>query len=406
MIILDTNILVGMSLRDSSAELLRAIRTANVERVAVPWVVMEELAARQALAYKKKHEAATAALRDLERSTPWSVPPRLGECDLEPVREHWRTRYSEITEVIPTSESALREGVYREANQLAPCKTVNSGRHKVGARDAAIWMTAVEYAREHSEETVYFVSNNAEDFGDGSAYPFPMDIDVAGLGDRFVLLTSLGGVLDKFATPVEIDDDQVRATLSHPDALKAVAREAESAAATGLTVLGGRGFPCALLPGQSGNRTSAVAQAWFSEPTVALGSVTSVDAFRIGEHVWCTATVRWVLAGPAVLEDPIDLKAVACAWETRAFLSPTNRDAGLTILRSSAPEAATEEETARFSWPGLPTDLEANFVNHLRGLDRSSRELQRSMAQLTFPAQPFGEFTNKLRLTLGDIEKG
>ncbi|WP_178798510.1 hypothetical protein [Streptomyces sp. MNU77] len=45
MIILDTCILRGCGLDSSSAEVLRAIRTAGVERVSVPWMVMEELSA-------------------------------------------------------------------------------------------------------------------------------------------------------------------------------------------------------------------------------------------------------------------------------------------------------------------------------------------------------------------------
>ncbi|GAB3004540.1 hypothetical protein GCM10023080_082730 [Streptomyces pseudoechinosporeus] len=52
--------------------------------------------------------------------------------------------------------------------------------HDFGGRDAAIWLTAVEYAREHPEETVYFVSRNTKDFGDGTAYPPLMDQDLEG----------------------------------------------------------------------------------------------------------------------------------------------------------------------------------------------------------------------------------
>ncbi|MFI9248165.1 hypothetical protein ACIGXF_37675 [Streptomyces sp. NPDC053086] len=59
---------------------------------------------------------------------------------------------------------------------------------EIGARDAAIWLTAIEYAREHPDEKVYFVSKNTKDFGDGTAYPYPMNEDVAGFGERFVLL--------------------------------------------------------------------------------------------------------------------------------------------------------------------------------------------------------------------------
>ena len=106
---------------------------------------------------------------------PWADIPHPRKFDAEHVRKHWRERYSEIADVIETSVSAYQMAMFRETNILAPCKTVNSGKNKTGARDAAIWLTAVEYAREHPAETVYFVCNNTEDFGDGTSFPSPMD---------------------------------------------------------------------------------------------------------------------------------------------------------------------------------------------------------------------------------------
>lgn len=51
MIILDTSILRGLGLKSSTAELLRAIRESGVQRISVPWMVLEELAAQQVLKY-------------------------------------------------------------------------------------------------------------------------------------------------------------------------------------------------------------------------------------------------------------------------------------------------------------------------------------------------------------------
>jgi hypothetical protein len=70
----------------------------------------------------------------------------------------------------PTSEAALGEAEFRESNVLPPCKAIvindRGEQVKTGCRDAAIWLTAVEYAREHPEKTVYFVSRDTKDFGD------------------------------------------------------------------------------------------------------------------------------------------------------------------------------------------------------------------------------------------------
>ncbi|MFF8939148.1 hypothetical protein ACF08O_31395 [Streptomyces paradoxus] len=46
MIILDTNILWRFTAEESSADVLRAIQAVGGERVSVPWVVMEGLAAQ------------------------------------------------------------------------------------------------------------------------------------------------------------------------------------------------------------------------------------------------------------------------------------------------------------------------------------------------------------------------
>lgn len=226
MIILDTNILKGTSLRGPAAEVLRAIRAAGGERVAAPWIVMEEIAAQQAILYREKHDAAMAAVNDLRKATPWGDVSHPKRWRAERVREHWRDRYAALAEVIETSPAAYQEAMFREANLIASCKTVNSGKHKTGSRDAAIWLTAVEYAREHEDETVYFVSNNTDDFGDGTSFPEPLDKDIAGMEHRFFLFTSLDGVLTKFATEVEANLEEVRELLGTEDTRVAIVRAA------------------------------------------------------------------------------------------------------------------------------------------------------------------------------------
>ncbi|MFD9848676.1 hypothetical protein [Streptomyces parvus] len=47
LIILDANIIKGISLRGPFADVLRAIRAAGVERVATPWIAVEEIAAQR-----------------------------------------------------------------------------------------------------------------------------------------------------------------------------------------------------------------------------------------------------------------------------------------------------------------------------------------------------------------------
>ncbi|MFE1882047.1 hypothetical protein [Streptomyces diastatochromogenes] len=100
--------------------------------------------------------------------------------------------------------------------------------------------------------------------------------------------------------------------------------------------------------------STAVAPGWMATPTALFDSVRNVEAYRIGEHVWCTATARWLLGGLALLHNPSGAAAVGCAWETRVLVSPTNSEANPTLLRNQAPRAITLEELSTLPSPGLP----------------------------------------------------
>ncbi|MFF7928975.1 PIN domain-containing protein [Streptomyces mirabilis] len=326
MIILDSNILKGISLRGPEAELLRALRASGVERVAAPWIVLEELAAQEALRYAEKHAAALDAMNTLRKATPWESVRIPRKADPERVRRHWRSRYAELAETLPTSQSAYQQALFREANLLAPCKTVNSGKHKTGARDAAIWLTAVEYTREHPEETVYFVSNNTADFGDGGSFKHPLDEDLEDVQDRFILFTSLDGVVTRFATQVAAPEKEVR------EALAADSSHAVIAPAAMRQHRWVRGSTASVVERSSRRLMNRHFARWLGAPAVCLSSVTDIRAHEIAGHMWCTATARWLLAGHDVLGSSRDNPLLYCAWETRVLLSTTAPENGVTVL--------------------------------------------------------------------------
>ncbi|AEM80999.1 hypothetical protein Strvi_1246 [Streptomyces violaceusniger Tu 4113] len=332
MIIMDTCILRECGLGSSSADLLRTIRQVGIERVAVPWMVMEELAAQQAVKYQQKFRAAEDAVRALQQATPWSIRTMLlGNPAPDRVRQHWRDAYGTIVDVIPTSESALREAAFREANALAPCKASDGGKSaKTGFRDAVIWLSAIEYAKEHPEEVTYFISSNTRDFGDGSSYPFPMNQDLRGLAERFIHLTTLDGVVSRFAQPAETDEDAVRRALTSSDSLQIITEELMGQLQARRT-----SFQCTISWGRLGDDVKRASVFGFASPVSVLGSFRDVDAYRMGEHEWCTATVRWVIYGTATIIAPIGLAPAGCAWETRVLFNPSSDDPRLTVLRSS-----------------------------------------------------------------------
>lgn len=356
MILLDTNILRGMSLSSVSADLIKTIRAAGVQEVAVPWVVMEELAAQHAVRYKGRYDDAHDAVEALRRATPWPMPQLITpDLDLERVRRHWRDLYSALVDVLPASASVLQEAVFREANLLAPCKLVTvkgqDKQEKVGARDASIWLTAVEYAHQHEDETVYFVSRNTKDFGDGTAYKHPMGVDLQDLEGRFVHYTSLDDVVKEFTEPTDVDEEAVRAILSTPENNQVIAEEAwqDGRYLSSPGQVSAHQFACTVRPvvdtaGGNVSEGHAISLGWIHRPKVRLDGVGNISAYRIGDHVWCTATARWLLSGSALIAQPFTLNGAVAAWETRVLVSPTNSESPLTILRSAMPTGVTQQE--------------------------------------------------------------
>ncbi|QIY99438.1 PIN domain-containing protein [Streptomyces sp. S1D4-11] len=292
MIILDTNMLWGVTPDNASVDLLKTIRASGVQGVAVPWMVMEELAAQRALRHQEKYDAAYEAVKELRKNTPWHISTRLPDYEPEKVRQHWRDALGAIVEVLPPSAWALQEAAFREANVLAPCKrvTVKDVKHpvKTGSRDAAIWLTAVEYARQNPDETVYFVSKNTNDFGDGSSYKAPMSTDLQGLEERFKHYTSLDPVVAQFTQPTELDEAAVLDRLGSPEAAAAIS--AEAAAKWTLDAVrywepSVPRFACSLWPSDNTDGSELpgermLAPGWLHGPKVHLGLVSDLSAYR------------------------------------------------------------------------------------------------------------------------------
>lgn len=398
LIILDANIIKGTSLRSSVADVLRAIRAAGVERVATPWIAVEEVAAQQVLAYQAKHDAATKAVDELRKATPWDHVASPRRWPDEHVREHWRERYASITEVMETSPTAYQQALYREANLIEPCKTVNSGRYKTGARDAAIWLTAVEYAREHPEENVYFVSNDADHSSNGK-FPEPMQRDIAGMEDRFFLFTSLDGVVNKFATEVEASAEDVLELLDTEETRAAVLDAARASTKRYRMIRGVRliqdGDSCGL---------RQIGMSRWAPTAVALDKVLEVSGREVGGHHWFTVWVRWLLRENKPVRG--DEGQRAYAWETRVLLS-TAADQAVTVLDSRRPGPITEEDI-----PGLPElPLEAERLRllgeaHVRAL-LNTPAMQATLASIAERVAPdLSPLEAAMRKAISEIQVG
>ncbi|WP_432177018.1 PIN domain-containing protein [Streptomyces sp. Tue6028] len=353
MIILDTCILRSFSPQSSSADLLRAIRALNAEQVAVPWMVLEELVAQQAVKYREKYEVAARAVEALRQAAAGPLEVPLGSCDLDAVRAHWRTMWREVVGDVRTSDAALREALFREANVLAPCRNVKG--FKTGARDAAIWLSAVEYAREHPDTIVYFVSANTEDFGGGAPYPSPMSEDLNGLEGRFKHLISMEQVAARFAEPTATNEALAASILGSEDVLAAVVM-----ASGGTHVIPHDGsFSCTVSTGLAGEYMVVPALSWWAT-TAVFDEVDSMQTYRIGDQEWCTAVVRWNLGGSVITDTSASGSAWGgCSWTTSVLFTPTATNSRLTVLRDQTPLPLSDEAFEALGMPSsAPTKLE------------------------------------------------
>ncbi|MGW9196990.1 PIN domain-containing protein [Micromonospora chersina] len=349
MIILDTNILWGMKPDSSTADLLRALKAAGI-RVAVPWVVLEELASHRALAYAEAHARATSSLNELKGHVPWGGVPSLGQVDTERHRTHWRNMYRQMVEVIEPSVEVLRAALFRESNVLAPCKRVGQKGDKTGSRDAAIWLTAIEYARDHEDETVYFVSENTKDFGDGTEYLEPMKSDLASMEDRFSHFTALDAVVERFAKPAEVDPEFLPALLAGKDSIELLT-DALSEHLPTFAHKNNSGWMNAGLAhtrlGDGENVGEVLAGSrWLFPPSVTFDGVSDVTAHSIGGQDWYMATVQLIASGLMALPGPALIPA-ANALETRVLVTQDETGARPSVLRCKPPRALTAEEVSR-----------------------------------------------------------
>ncbi|MFI2757417.1 PIN domain-containing protein [Streptomyces echinatus] len=346
MIILDANILYKGP-DTVTTDLLQTIRTAGAEKVGIPSVALEELVAQRVNPYRERYEAASAAWKKIAEDTPWSLPPELPRVDIDRYAHHWRQRFESVADNLAADADILKEALTREMNVLPPCKLVgadaDSKAHKVGARDAAIWLTAVRYARAHPDETIYFVSANTHDFGNGAPYQHPMNEDLAGIEDRFVHLTNMNELVDLFTKRTAPDNEAVKAVLESPDTARLIGREAFRRMRSSRfrhSVLTRAHFECFDM--EATDEGPLVARGWIDEPRGWLEHIGEAKAHSIGDHVWSSVETRWTLVGVAELRRRGPRLAV-CSWRTRILVSTTKQGAEPSLLRSESPQPPSAE---------------------------------------------------------------
>ncbi|MFH9500568.1 PIN domain-containing protein [Streptomyces globisporus] len=334
MILFDTNAVNLLPHDGPRADIIRKLRQSGHHRVAVPWMVLEEMAAHQAKHYPAKYEAAVNTLEKLREVLPWELKSTLEPLNVERLMDHWRELYGDIFEVIETSGEIARRALAREALALPPAK--RAGDRSEGARDVAIWFSILEFLEKNPEEQICFVTNNTKDFGDGVTYPYPMNEDVAKLQNRLTRLSNFDEVVSTFTKTVSGKEaegaaDQLLRSLPVRSRVAQTAVEV-LASTSGFAGLGSTG--------------SVEWRGWFASPEVDLLSVTNVTGHEIEGDIWYTANARWVLYGLAFHGDESEPSCTACVWETKVLFSARDGDETPTLLTPKEPEAPDGSDPA------------------------------------------------------------
>ena len=338
MIIFDTNILRGVTRNNPKFDLLRALRRSGLHSAVIPWMVLEELAAKQVLDYATSHQAATATINDLNRKMPWGTAVTLPALEFERAKEYWRSQYAEVLEILDTSDENAKAALAREAYCEKPAKT--NPEEKGGARDVAIWLSVIDYLKAHPGEEVFFVSTNTRDFGKGEDYPEPMASDLGEMKHRLTIMTSFGEFLSRFTETIEVGDEDIRRLLE--DLVSDPVIAIETSASTWLK--DGR-FEGTRI--DNGRFEAFQWRAWLLPPSAVVRNATRGSGHKIGDAEWYTATVDWILVGIAQPVMSIfntqqaDISAIAetaCQWRTKVLFS-IGDDLELTIVEYERPEA-------------------------------------------------------------------
>ncbi|MFD9807612.1 PIN domain-containing protein [[Kitasatospora] papulosa] len=323
LIVFDTNAVNLLSPSSLQADIIRKLRQSGHHKVAVPWVVMEELVAHRTKHYPAKHQAAANTLTKLREALPWELESSLEPLDLNRFVNHWRGVYEEVFEVIDTSGDTARMALSREAMALPPAKRAND--HSEGARDVAVWFSILEYLKKNPNENICFVTNNTKDFGDGTTYPYPMDEDLRGLEHRLTRLAGFDDVVSKFTKEVSGQDAEVAA-----EKLLRSLSVREGVAGAAVEVLRS---PVGFV-GLDTAEASVRWRQWLTLPETELLTIADVTGHEIEGNVWYTANTRWLLYGATFGENT---RNVSCVWEVRVLFSADGEEEPPTLLARGAP---------------------------------------------------------------------
>jgi hypothetical protein len=284
-IILDTNQLERSQPPDGPLiAMLQALGKQTGHQLWLPELVFEEHLAH----YRRDVEGASARCQTAESDLIRLIPDlRRHEQllpDVDRAVEDRSQRLQAVFQIRPTPDEAAHEALLREARRKPPAKTSQDGQGS-GARDVAIWLTAISACEESAEHT-YFVSTDNNAFGKEnlkSELVEELQLRLGATANMFHYCYGLDVLLSQLATrpsadvsfDMVVNDVRVKAAVASSLSDQAVTSQLISAAG----LLPGVGMVTAI-PGLSIQASN--------KPTDA------VLAYRVGETTWASARPSWL----------------------------------------------------------------------------------------------------------------
>ncbi|NJQ04534.1 DUF4935 domain-containing protein [Streptomyces lonarensis] len=245
-LILDTNVLATLPRSSPLWEILRAINATSTIRVAIPEMCLMELLSRRRREYESVFDNATkafSALYALQFSPEDGMAHWPAVAGSESHTEKWEYLYRDSLDIIPLTRHAAVEALRREADRRRPARS--SGKSATGSRDAAIWLTVLEAARDNPSSVIYFASKNSKDFGIGGGLHPELASEVEAAGGRVEYVEKLEHALAKVSTREEcrLTAEQLLARLQDASCIQEILRYIDNsydqsfvhAAAVGIT---------------------------------------------------------------------------------------------------------------------------------------------------------------------------
>ncbi|MER7566047.1 hypothetical protein ABTZ93_24220, partial [Streptomyces sp. NPDC097941] len=194
------------------------------------------------------------------------------------------------------------------------------------------------------------LSANTKDFGDGAAYPPPMDKDVADIADQFRLLPSMEEVVTQFATKTATDEASLRTLLDDEQTLRALI----GAATNGGWLPMNGSFDCTSRYGTGRDPVITPADGWVTAGFPKVAEIEELQSYRIGEQEWCMAVLRCHFTGFVVVEGRTQWGA--CESTVSVLLPLDVSEPPLTLLRMERPQPVSADVYRSLHLPSKVTD--------------------------------------------------